>query len=131
MVFFAVISFAQSLDGVKICIDPGHGGHTSDDRPPGPESTYWESEGNWFKSQHAKEILTSLGATVIVTRDGNEDSDDPGLSVRAGIANANNVDLFHSIHSKIQKMPDVLRFLLLCLKGSQWAYLYLFLLFYL
>ena len=117
MVFFAVVSFAQSLDGVKICIDPGHGGHTSDDRPPGPESTYWESEGNWFKSQHAKEILTSLGATVIVTRDGNEDSDDIGLSVRSGIANANNVDLFHSIHSNATGTSKRRNFTLVIFRG--------------
>ncbi len=99
--FFAVttFSFAQSLSGVKVCIDPGHGGHnTSNDRYI-PIPNFWESEGNYSKSVHLKEILTSLGATVIVTRNGNSDSDDIGLSVRAGIANSNNVDLFHSIHS--------------------------------
>lgn len=91
--------FSQSLSDIKVCIDPGHGGHTGDDRPPVPGSTFWESDGNWYKSQHAKEILTSLGATVFVTRDGNSDSDDEAFSVRSGIANTNNVDLFHSIHS--------------------------------
>ncbi|MEN8194313.1 MAG: Ig-like domain-containing protein, partial [Bacteroidota bacterium] len=98
--FFTSLSFAQSLDGVKICIDPGHGGHEGDDRHI-EEADFWESEGNFYKALHLKEILDSLGATVILTRYGNGDSgaDDPGLSVRAGIANANDVDLFQSIHS--------------------------------
>lgn len=90
--------FAQSLAGIKICIDPGHGGHSSDDRFI--EATgFWESDGNWAKAQYTKEILEELGATVIVTRQGNTDADDLPLSTRAGIANSNNVDFFHSIHS--------------------------------
>ncbi len=91
--------FAQSLSGVKVCIDPGHGGHNSSNDRHVVIPDFWESEGNYSKAIHLNEILTSLGATVIVTRHGNSDSDDLGLSVRAGIANANNVDLFHSIHS--------------------------------
>ena len=41
---------AQSLAGYKICINPGHGGHDSNDREillPG--ITFWESEGNLTK----------------------------------------------------------------------------------
>ncbi len=90
---------AQSLSGVKVCIDPGHGGHNPSNDRHIPIPDFWESEGNFSKATHLNEILTSLGATVIVTRHGNSDSDDIGLSVRAGIANSNNVDLFHSIHS--------------------------------
>lgn len=99
MIFFASTSFAQSLDGIKVCIDPGHGGHDPADDRHIIEADFWESEGNYYKALHAEEILTSLGATVILTRHGNDDSDEIALSVRAGIANANNVDLFHSIHS--------------------------------
>ena len=99
LLIISTLAFSQSLDGVKICIDPGHGGHdpSNDRHVAGPE--FWESEGNYAKALHAEEILTSLGATVIVTRHGNSDSDDLALSVRAGIANSNNVDLFQSIHS--------------------------------
>lgn len=94
----SVSFFAQDFSGVKICIDPGHGGHTSDDRYI--EATgFWESDGNWGKANHLKEILESMGAEVILTRDGNENSDDLALSERAAVANNNNVDYFNSIHS--------------------------------
>ncbi|MBZ0182160.1 MAG: Ig-like domain-containing protein [Melioribacteraceae bacterium] len=93
---------AQSLADIKICIDPGHGGHSSDDRFI-PATGFWESDANWEKANLLKPMLTDLGATVIITRSGNEDSDDLGLSVRAQIANQNNVDIFHSIHSNGHK----------------------------
>ncbi|MDA3859625.1 MAG: Ig-like domain-containing protein [Melioribacteraceae bacterium] len=96
---FSTLTFSQSLEGIKICIDPGHGGHDTGNDRYMPVPDFWESEGNFSKAWQLEGILTSLGATVIVTRDGNSDSDDLGLSVRAGIANSNNVDLFHSIHS--------------------------------
>ncbi|MEA1986915.1 MAG: N-acetylmuramoyl-L-alanine amidase [Candidatus Marinimicrobia bacterium] len=92
--------FSQDLSGVKICIDPGHGGHESDDRHI-IATDFWESEGNLTKAKRLREMLTALGATVILTREGNGNDwpDDLSLSARAGIANNNNVDFFHSIHS--------------------------------
>ena len=117
ILLFATLTFGQSLSGLKICIDPGHGGHSSNDRPPVTGSTFWESDGNWYKSQHAQEILASLGATVIVTRNGNTDSDDPALSVRSGIANSNNVDLFHSIHSNATGTSNRVNFALMLYRG--------------
>lgn len=97
--FWGLSSFnAQSLSGYKICIDPGHGGHDSNDRFI-PETGYWESEGNLTKGLYLKSILENLGATVFITRTENKTSDDLPLSQRAEIANSNNVDYFHSIHS--------------------------------
>lgn len=90
---------AQLLTGIKLCIDPGHGGHDAANDRYIPQTGFWESDGNWDKANHLKEILTGLGAQVILTRQGNNDSDDLPLSQRAGIANSNNVDFFHSIHS--------------------------------
>ena len=90
---------AQPLDGIKICIDPGHGGYNPANDRFIEETGFWESLSNWRKAQHLETMLDSLGANVIVTRDGNEDSDDISLSQRAAIANNNNVDYFHSIHS--------------------------------
>lgn len=91
---------AQDLSGLKFCFDPGHGGHESDDRHM-IFADFWESESNWSKAQHVRDIFERLGATVVLTRYGNDDDieDDPGLSERAAIANANNVDFFQSIHS--------------------------------
>lgn len=97
-VIFVSLLQAQSLQGIKICIDPGHGGHDSNDRFISATG-YWESEGNLTKAIKLKEYLESEGATVILTRSENNTSDDLPLSQRAAIANANNVDYFHSIHS--------------------------------
>ncbi len=97
--FISGALFAQSLSGIKICIDPGHGGHDASNDRFVPETGYWESEGNWEKANYLKPMLEALGATVILTRDGNDDSDDISLSARDAIANQNNVDYFHSIHS--------------------------------
>ncbi|NOX65139.1 MAG: T9SS type A sorting domain-containing protein [Chlorobi bacterium] len=117
IVLFAAVSFAQSLDGIKVCIDPGHGGHDPANDRHVVEADFWESEGNYYKALHAEDILTSLGATVILTRHGNSDSDEIALSVRAGIANANNVDLFHSIHSNATGTSNRTNFSLVLFRG--------------
>lgn len=99
--FTSATLFAQDLTGIKVCIDPGHGGHESDDRYIAATG-FWESESNLSKAFYVEELLTAAGATVILTRHGNGDSgvdNDPSLSEREAIANSNNVDFFHSIHS--------------------------------
>ncbi len=93
------MAFSQDLSDVRICIDPGHSGHESDDRYI--EATgFWESESNLTKGLELRDILLGLGAQVAITRTGNNDtSDDLGLSERAGVANAFNADFFNSNHS--------------------------------
>ncbi len=100
-VFIANLSFGQ-LEGIKICIDPGHGGHDpANDRkiilPHG--LVFWESEGNLMTAFHEKDLLQSLGANVKMTRTGNDDSDDIALSSRVAIANAFGADYFQSNHT--------------------------------
>lgn len=92
-------ALAQPLSGVSICIDPGHGGHDPANDRYVATTGFWESESNWSKANILKPMLEDLGATVILTRDGNDDSDDLSLSAREQVANDNNVDYFHSIHS--------------------------------
>ncbi len=90
------------LEGIRICIDPGHGGHdpTNDRRIELPNGiVYWESEGNFTTSVHLKAMLESLGALVKTTRTDNTDASDISLSSRAEIANAFNADYFHSNHT--------------------------------
>ncbi|MBN1300382.1 MAG: N-acetylmuramoyl-L-alanine amidase [Melioribacteraceae bacterium] len=101
LLLFAIVNntSAQDLTGYKICIDPGHGGHDPTNDRYVIEADFWESESNLSKGLHLKEILESLGAQVVITRTGNLNSDDIALSQRAAIANNNNVDYFHSIHS--------------------------------
>ena len=102
LVFIILFSFvfAQQMSGLKFCFDPGHGGHESDDRHM-VFADFWESESNWSKAQYLRDILENLGATIVLTRYGNDHdvNDDPSLSQRAAIANQNNVDFFQSIHS--------------------------------
>lgn len=92
---------AQALEGIRICIDPGHGGHGANDRqiflPNG--IVYWESEGDFQTAVHLKEILEELGASVKLTRTDNTDESDISLSERSAIANAYGADFFHSIHT--------------------------------
>jgi N-acetylmuramoyl-L-alanine amidase/PKD repeat protein len=94
-------SHAQALEGIRICIDPGHGGYGSNDRqiflPNG--IVYWESEGDFQTALHLKEILEGLGASVKLTRTENTDASDISLSERSAIANAFGSDYFHSIHT--------------------------------
>ncbi len=98
--FFLNISmlFAQDFSGIKICINPGHGGHDSNDRYIS-ETGFWESDGNLNKGLYLKEILEGFNADVVMTRETNTTADDLPLSQIVAIANTNNVDYFHSIHS--------------------------------
>ncbi|OGU65219.1 MAG: hypothetical protein A2499_06850 [Stygiobacter sp. RIFOXYC12_FULL_38_8] len=97
---------AQSLAGYKICINPGHRGYNpAYDRyiPLTSEIAFWESEGNLAKGLYLKTMLENLGATVVMTRTTQVPSDNPeSLSQIVAIANSNNVDYFHSIHSNAQ-----------------------------
>jgi N-acetylmuramoyl-L-alanine amidase len=98
-------AFSQGLTGLKICIDPGHGGNNpANDRRVEPDAgnVFWESESNFQKALLLKPLLEARGATVLLTRNTNTYPDDglePSLSARVAFANSNNVDWFHSIHS--------------------------------
>lgn len=97
--FFAIITFGQTPDftGLKVMVNPGHGGHDGDDR--GMTNGFWESESNLTKGLCLRDILESRGCEVIMSRVLNRTVDDLPLSQIAEIANSNNVDLFISIHS--------------------------------
>jgi len=101
LISFFVVSiavYAQPFAGMKFCINPGHGGHDSDDRFI--EATgFWESEGNLTKGLYFRDILERMGAQVVMSRTTNTSNDDLPLSTISQIANDNNVDFFHSIHS--------------------------------
>ncbi len=97
---------SQSLSGVKIYINPGHGGFDQDDRnvpvdpfAPGDTAGFWESKSNLDKALHLSDLLRSQGATVIMSRTQNRTVDDRPLSAIAEEANANQVDFMISIHS--------------------------------
>ncbi len=99
------VLIAQSISGIKICIDPGHGGHNpANDRlvVPDPGVEFWESESNYQKALLLKPLFEAKGATVYLTRNTNDypnDVGEPSLSARVAFANSVGADWFHSIHS--------------------------------
>jgi len=97
---------SQNLTGVKICINPGHGGYDSDDRnvpiapyTSGNQNGFWESQSNLDKGLQLRTMLQNAGASVIITRTTNTTADDLGLSQIVAMANQNNSDFMLSIHS--------------------------------
>ena len=97
---------AKKMSELKIYINPGHGGYTSNDRPirihpfeQNDTNGYWESKSNLYKGLHMYHILDSLGATPYLSRTKNTEDDDRSLSGISAEANRLGVDLFFSIHS--------------------------------
>jgi hypothetical protein len=104
--FFTSCLMAQNLTGIKICVNPGHGGFDSDDRnviiapyTSGDPKGFWESQSNLDKGKHLRDMLQLAGASVIITRTTNTTADDLNLSVIVAMANQNNADFLLSIHS--------------------------------
>jgi N-acetylmuramoyl-L-alanine amidase len=104
-VFFVIIlvftskGYSQTTDftGYKVMINPGHGGHDSDDR--GMSNGFWESESNLTKGLWLRDLLEARGCEIVMSRIENRTEDDLPLSQIAAMANENAVDLFLSIHS--------------------------------
>ncbi len=101
----AMIS-AQDMTGVKIHINPGHGGWDSDDRgistplaAAGPGVGFWESQSNLDKGLQLKTMLEALGASVQMSRTQNRTEDDLPLSQIVRMANEFQSDFMLSIHS--------------------------------
>ena len=119
-------SLPNLFNGVKICVDPGHGGHNSGndryihwlDRYIGINDyglAYWESNGNFYTALYMREVLEELGAVVKLTREMNDNdivlsgtsygnggsigSSDPKLSYRENISNSFGAKYFQSVHT--------------------------------
>ena len=119
-------SLPNIFSGVKICVDPGHGGHNSGndryihwlDRYIGINDyglAYWESNGNFYTALYMREVLEELGAVVKLTREMNDNdiilsgtsygnggaigTSDPKLSYRENISNTFDAKYFQSIHT--------------------------------
>ena len=105
--FFSGSLFSQDLTGIKIHINPGHGGWDSDDRgipTPlypviGPNVGFWESQSNLDKGLMLKDMLEALGCEVQMSRTQNRTQDDLPLTTIVRMANEFNADFMLSIHS--------------------------------
>lgn len=97
---------AKDMTGLKIYINPGHGGYDSDDRnvavypyAQGDTLGFWESSSNLHKGLMLRELLQEQGATVAMSRVLNRTEDDRGLETIGREASEWEADLFFSIHS--------------------------------
>ena len=103
----AFVAIAQDLTGIRIHINPGHGGWDSDDRGistplypnVGSGVGFWESQSNLDKGLQLKSMLEALGATVQISRTQNRTQDDLSLSTIVQMANEFQADFMLSIHS--------------------------------
>ncbi|MEG2514445.1 MAG: N-acetylmuramoyl-L-alanine amidase, partial [Bacteroidaceae bacterium] len=107
LVLLVVVSLAaQNMSGIKIYINPGHGGYDSDDRnitiapyKQGDPNGFWESQSNLDKGQQLKTMLEAKGASTKISRTTNTTADDLGLGTIVRMANEFDSDYFLSIHS--------------------------------
>lgn len=92
-------SLDTRLDGIKICLDPGHGGSE-----PGATGCSGEPEAqvNWDIATKAKSYLEAAGATVIMTRLSADEK--VSLDERVKIATNAQADFLISIHNNA--LPD-------------------------
>ncbi|MCQ2333362.1 MAG: Ig-like domain-containing protein [Paludibacteraceae bacterium] len=105
---------AKEPKDVKIYINPGHGGHTSNDRPmkiypfeTNDPNSFWESNSNLTKGLKLDSILRELGMQTKMSRIYNEEEDDLDLDVIVSQANAFNSDFMISIHSNAGNLSNM------------------------
>ena len=94
----SLTTYTPYADGkITVVIDPGHGKTTGGKRSP--DSSLMEWEFNRDVAYRLRDLLEAQGYTVIMTV-AKDDQTDPSLARRVAVANnAENVDLFVSIHS--------------------------------
>lgn len=118
--------YAKDLTGIRIYINPGHGGFdAANDRnvvtiPYGANDTkgFWESSCSLTKGLALRDMLEAHGATVMMSRTENRDEDDRNLTEIAEEASANDMDAFLSIHSNAVGLNQGTNYLLLLYRGT-------------
>ena len=96
----------SNKDVPRVFINPGHGGHDSDDRHVptwviGAQDTlhYYESNSNLTKGLALQEILRNKGYETAISRKTNTTEDDLDLFEIVSLAANSGADIFFSIHS--------------------------------
>ena len=100
---FAIPPYARYLEGIKICLDPGHGGLAHLPNYKRGPTGFREAEANLRVALYLSEFLTEVGAIVFMTR-----TNDSFVSIsdRSEIANKNAVDFFISLHHNFFSNPE-------------------------
>lgn len=111
-------------DAVRVFINPGHGGHDSNDRPTpyychatGEQTAYYESDSNFKKGLSLKQILESKGYEVGISRYENKTEDDLDLFEISALSNHSGADMFLAIHSNATGIERKLNFPLALHRG--------------
>lgn len=96
-----------------VYINPGHGGHESDDRnvviypfAAGDTAGYWESNSNLKKGFALNNCLRAKGYTTSMSRVTNDASSDLALSTIVALCNSSGADIFYAIHSNATGVPQ-------------------------
>ena len=98
---FLTPPYAHHLKGLRICLDPGHGGGQAA-KNLGPTGLR-EAEINLAVALYLKEFLSTAGAKVLLTRDSDRAV---SLQARAQLANRKNCDFFVSLHHNANEEPS-------------------------
>ena len=108
---------ASKKDFPRVFINPGHGGHDSDDRhiPTwviGARNTlhYYESNSNLTKGLALEEILQNKGYETALSRRTNNTEDDLDLFEIVALAANSGADIFFAIHSNATGTDNCVNF---------------------
>ena len=96
-----LLCVVMSTSAAKVLINPGHGGHDSDDRPtpmPLGVEMFYESDGNLTRGKYMAEFCKEVGLSYSMTRTTNYSSDDLDLTYIATLSN-NYGGYFSSLHT--------------------------------
>ncbi|MBQ7211716.1 MAG: N-acetylmuramoyl-L-alanine amidase [Muribaculaceae bacterium] len=92
IVLVASTAAALSFSGKKWYINPGHGGHDSDDRPTtlpmGLTPIFYESDGNLTRGLYVQSLFKAYGGSTKMSRTTNTTADDLALSTIASQSNS-------------------------------------------
>ncbi len=99
---YVIPPWAKFLRGVKICLDPGHGGDAHKRGFKRGPTGVREAEVNLRVAQYLHDLLRAAGAEVRLTR---TDDTDATLAARAAVANDWGADLFISLHHNAVDKP--------------------------
>ncbi|MCP4248378.1 MAG: hypothetical protein GY778_15125 [bacterium] len=92
---YPIPTYAKYLAGVRICVNPGHGGDAHKRGFKRGPTGVREAEVNLRVARYLVDFLTAAGADVRITRDGDVEV---SYADRAAIANEWGADLFISCH---------------------------------
>ena len=108
----------------RVFVNPGHGGHDSNDRPcpfandaAGKTVEYYESNSNLAKGNALCEILRHKGYDVVTSRIKNTTADDLPLYEIVALAANSGADIFVALHSNATGVAKRMNFPLALYRG--------------